>query len=98
MSPPQPPAPESPRRPEPLPRDDERERDRERLEEIERARELLERTVRFLTRCMADPDAARAEDDPRELIRGLRALAPGELPGEVAPEPRTIQIRHRRSA
>ena len=71
-------------------------------EEFERARDLLERTVQFLSRCMVDPEAAMGADDPRELIRGLRALAmekstAGETP-ETPAEPRTIQIRRRRSA
>ena len=71
-------------------------------EEFERARDLLERTVQFLSRCMVDPEAAMGADDPRELIRGLRSLAVKKAKSEETPEipaePRTIQIRHRRSA
>ena len=65
--------------------------------EAERARELLERTMRFLSRCMEDPEAALKSDDPRALIQGLRSLArpPAEEKTPAAPP---IQIRRRRSA
>lgn len=69
---------------------------------LEQAKELLARTVRFLSRCMQDPQAALDADDPRELIDGLRALGaeraaePG-APSKAEPSP-PIQIRRRRSA
>jgi len=74
----------------------------ERDEELAHARELLERTMRFLARCAEDPQGALQSDDPRELARGLRSLAvepahEADDAPEIA-EPRTIQIRRRRSA
>ena len=74
------------------------DRSPERDEEFERARELLERTVRFLSRCVEDPEKGLESDDPRDLIQGLRSLAVDPAREDVAKEPRTIQIRHRRSA
>jgi hypothetical protein len=77
---------------------------RERLEdELIGAQELLERTVEFLSLCIEDRQAAFDSDDPRELIRGLKALARDRaLPeietrkaGEDSPP---IQIHRRRSA
>lgn len=70
-------------------------------DELARARELLARTVRFLSRCTEDPEAALRSEDPRELIRGLESLAVG--PEETAaeeplPESRTLPIRRRKSA
>lgn len=70
-------------------------------DELAHARELLARTVRFLSHCAADPEAALRSEDPHELIRGLESLAlgPAETPAaEPLPEPRTIQIRRRKSA
>jgi len=68
-------------------------------EELRRTQELLERTVRFLAQCMEDPTAAMASEDPRALIQGLRSLAVEPTRAESKEkEPRTIQIRHRRSA
>ncbi len=70
-------------------------------DELARARELLARTVRFLSRCNEDPESGLRSDDPRELIQGLQALSvdPAETPAEESlPEPRTIQIRRRKSA
>jgi len=67
-------------------------------EEFERARELLERTVRFLSRCAEDPEKALESDDPRALIQGLRSLAVEPAREDAGKEPRTIQIRRRRSA
>ncbi|NOT30959.1 MAG: hypothetical protein HOP15_10975 [Planctomycetes bacterium] len=61
------------------PPDDKRREREERASEIEHVRELLARTVRFLTRCSEDPKSALSSDDPRELIRGLQSLG-------VAPE------------
>jgi len=69
--------------------------------EIERARQLLERTVRFLKDCIRDPQEAMAAQDPHELIEGLRDLGaePRERPEPEQLHPgRTIQIRPRRSA
>ena len=72
--------------------------------EVARARELLDRTVRFLSRCVDNPEGAMSSDDPRELIRGLESLTVEPTPAEPPqqperhPEPRTIQIRRRRSA
>jgi hypothetical protein len=69
--------------------------------EFERAREVLERTMRYLSKCAEDPEAGPRSDDPKKLVQDLRALS---LEPEAAPdakpatEPRTIQIRHRRSA
>jgi hypothetical protein len=69
--------------------------------EFERAREVLERTMRYLSKCAEDPVAGPLSDDPHELVQDLQALsveaekAPDSKP---AAEPRTIQIRHRRSA
>ncbi len=68
--------------------------------EVEEARELLDRTVQFLSHCMLDPEGAMKSEDPRELIRGLRELSV-EKPAptaQPASEPRTIPIRRRRSA
>ena len=70
-------------------------------DELARAREMLARTVRFLSRCADDPESALRSEDPRELIRGLEALSvePSETPAlEPLPEPRSIQIRRRKSA
>ena len=75
---------------EPSPSDDERE--------LARARDLLTRTVEFLTHCMKDPKAALECEDPRELIRGLQALAQAEPAESETPEKPPIQIRRRRSA
>lgn len=75
--------------------------------ELQRAQELLARTVRFLEHCAEDPLAALAAENPRELIRELEALragppqkteAKGEPKSDTASEPRTIPLRHRRSA
>jgi len=77
------------------------QRDREGAE-LERARAVLERTVQFLSRCKDDPLGALRDQDPGELIQGLKSLsisAPApENEIEAADEPRTIQIRRRRSA
>ncbi len=74
-------------------------------DELAHARELLARTVRFLAHCAEDPQAALKAEDPRELMHGLQSLslARPEEPDdrtadEPAAEPRTIQIRRRRSA
>ena len=82
-------------------------------DELARARDVLARTVRFLSRCAEDPDAAVQSEDPRELIRGLQALAGGtaphaspasEAPAKESPrameaeELPTIPLRKRRSA
>lgn len=96
------------------PRDDKARAREEREQEIEQVRELLARTVRFLTRCSEDPKAALQSDDPRDLIRGLESLgvAPavheGPRPhsvdeatgaeGEVDDAPRSFPLRRRRSA
>ena len=64
-------------------------------DELARARELLARTVRFLSQCAQDPEAALRNEDPKDLIRGLESLA---VEPEKLPEPRTIQIRRRKSA
>jgi hypothetical protein len=69
--------------------------------ELEQARELLARTVRFLALCAEDPEAALAEEDPHDLIRGLESLRNGPGPRilrDPAEEPRTIPLRRRRSA
>lgn len=68
-------------------------------DELVRARELLARTLRFLAQCAEDPEAAVKAEDPRELIRALEGLAISpDAPADMRAEPRTIQIRHRRSA
>jgi hypothetical protein len=70
-------------------------------DELAHARDLLARTVAFLSRCTEDPEAALRSEDPRELIRGLESLAlgPGETAAEEpAPESRPIPIRRRKSA
>ena len=68
--------------------------------DFERARQLLERTVQFLSRCVEEPETALQSEDPRALIQGLKALSvePASEPLEENEAPRTIQIRHRRSA
>lgn len=69
--------------------------------EYERAKEVLERTMRYLTKCAEDPEAGPRSDDPRKLVADLKALAvEPEASEEAKPvaEPRTLQIRHRRSA
>jgi len=77
----------------------------DRDEELEHARELLERTMRYLSRCAEDPVGGPRSDDPRRLEQELKALAlgpetPVERKEEEAPasEPRTIPLRRRRSA
>lgn len=73
-------------------------------DELARAREILERTMRFLERCAENPDAAVESEDPRELMNGLRDLARprAEPTSTEAPKPAqelpTIPIRKRRSA
>jgi len=77
-------------------------------DDLARAREVLERTKRFLAHCAQDPTAALAAEDPRDLIRGLESLSVQPAPTqeisapdknvELPKEPRTIQIRRRRSA
>lgn len=70
-------------------------------DELARARELLARTVRFLSQCASDPEGALRSEDPRELIRGLESLTmiPLDAPAvEPLPEPRTIPLRRRKSA
>ena len=62
------------------------------------ARELLERTMRFLARCCEDPEAAVKADDPRELIRGLEAIVREPAPPPAERETPTIPLRRRRSA
>lgn len=70
-----------------------------RPDDQDQARELLERTMRFLTRCMEDPQAALRADDPQALIDGLQDLAAEQPdPAVQRHEPRTIQLRPRRSA
>jgi len=77
--------------------------------ELTRARELLARTMRFLTHCAENPEAALRAEDPRDLVRELQVLAlgrdpaPASAPDDPAGDPprtetRMIQIRHRRSA
>lgn len=79
--------------------DQEQERPTDGDEGLQSTKELLDRTVRFLAQCMEDPTAAMASEDPRALIQGLRALAAEPAPAETKDkEPRTIPIRHRRSA
>lgn len=73
-------------------------------EELEHAREILERTMRYLSRCAEDPIAGPRSDDPRRLEQDLKSLAvgpeaPAAEPDEApAAEPRTIPLRRRRSA
>ncbi len=57
----------------------------EREQETERVRELLARTVRFLTHCTQDPKAALDAEDPRDLIRALEVLAAGSTAQPGAP-------------
>jgi len=64
-------------------------------DELARARELLARTVRFLSQCSQDPEAALRNEDPKDLIRGLESLS---VEPEDLPESRPIQIRRRKSA
>ena len=52
-------------------------------DDLARARDVLERTKRFLAQCAQDPKAALAAEDPRELIRGLEALS---VQPEATPE------------
>ena len=42
--------------------------------DVDTARDLLDRAVRFLTRCQSDPEGAIDEEDPTELIEKLRGL------------------------
>jgi hypothetical protein len=65
-------------------------------QELAHAREVLERTMRFLARCSEDPDAAVQAEDPRELIRDLRALTPP--PPDAAKELPSFPLKKRRSA
>ncbi len=79
--------------------DQEQERPTDGDEDLQSTQELLDRTVRFLSQCMEDPTAAMASEDPRALIQGLRSLAVEPAREETKEkEPRTIHIRHRRSA
>ena len=64
-------------------------------DDLARARELLARTVRFLSQCAQDPEAALRNEDPKDLIRGLESLSVGP---EELPESPPIQIRRRKSA
>jgi hypothetical protein len=69
--------------------------------EFERAREVLDRTMRFLERCAQDPEGGHHSDDPLKLVQDLKSLSIEAEPStdaKPAAEPRTIQIRHRRSA
>lgn len=71
--------------------------------ELQQARELLERTTRFLALCADDPEEALRSQDPRELIRDLELLARERYsrapePADEHREPRTIPIHRRRSA
>ena len=68
-------------------------------DELERAREVLERTMRYLAKCAEDPVSGPRSDDPKALMHDLKGLAL-ERPTEDADssEPRTIPLRHRRSA
>ena len=66
-------------------------------------RELLARTVRFLTRCAEDPRSALDSEDPRDLVRGLESLTVTPEPApdaenEIEQGRPPIQIRRRRSA
>lgn len=72
-------------------------------DDLDEARELLDRTMRFLAKCKEDPEAALRADDPQALIDGLQNLAAERRPEPVEPvhdesESRTIQLRPRRSA
>ena len=68
--------------------------------ELEEARELLERTARFLARCAEDPSSAMESEDPLELMRGLESLAADRDAADAYRPPSipSIQIRRRRSA
>lgn len=88
---------------EPPHEDPHSERPQRNLQEADlvRAREVLERTVRFLAQCAEDPQAALQAEDPRDLIRALESIATApaaEPAAEPVKEPRTIPIRRRRSA
>jgi len=73
-------------------------------EELKQARQILERTMRYLSRCAEDPVGGPRSDDPRRLEQELKSLAVGAdepaAPAQEAPaaEPRTIPLRRRRSA
>lgn len=69
-------------------------------DDLDQARELLDRTMRFLAKCKEDPQAALRSEDPQALIDGLQNLATERRPEPVhdESESRTIQLRPRRSA
>lgn len=64
--------------------------------DVQAARDLLARAMKFLSRCQSDPAGAIEDDDPTELIEGLRGLElrylRGTRSGEEPPEDET-QIR-----
>ena len=80
-------------------------------DELTHAQDVFARTLRFLARCAEDPAAAVAAEDPRTLVRELKALseAPPSLPAVAAAaeaegaaeeraEPQALPLRRRRSA
>jgi len=66
--------------------------------QIDEARNLLERAVRFLSRCQSDPEGAIEDDDPTEIIAGLRGLELRYLRGPHATEDPEDETEIRRSA
>ena len=66
--------------------------------QINEARSLLDRAVRFLSRCQSDPEGAIEDDDPTEIIEGLRGIELRYLRGPHATEDPEDETEIRRSA
>ena len=69
--------------------------------DLEAARALLDRAVRFLSRCKDDPAGAVDDDDPSDLIEKLRSLDLRYLSGgseETLSVEQPSAIHRRRSA
>ena len=66
--------------------------------QIVEARSLLDRAVRFLSRCQSDPEGAIEDDDPTEIIEGLRGIELRYLRGPHPTEDPEGEAEIRRSA
>ena len=66
--------------------------------QIDEARSLLDRAVQFLSRCQSDPEGAIEDDDPTEIIEGLRGIELHYLRGPHATEDPDDETEIRRSA
>jgi len=66
--------------------------------QIDEARSLLDRAVQFLSRCQSDPEGAIEDDDPTEIIEGLRGIELRYLRGPHVTEDPEDETEIRRSA